>query len=204
MNASNPNEHLTYTLRIDLVGSKPPIWRRIRVDGQITLDRLHDAIQAAFGWTDSHLHAFQIGSERYRHPDSIFWGDSDFWDETKMQLADMVSQGQRFAYQYDFGNDWLHQIIVEKVTPRKTMHSSFASLITGKRACPPEDIGGIWAYENFLKTMANTHVTKDRDLLNWAENKFNPEAFDLAEAQKMVEAVSCRPQSAKKHFAHSE
>lgn len=186
------NQPLSYTLRIDLVNSKPPIWRRIGVDSQITLGMLHEVIQAAFGWTDSHLHAFQIGSDEFGDPDHDSTGDLEFIDERKVRLDQLVGPGDKFTYCYDFGDDWEHRIKVEKSEPMETAPLSHAWLITGKRACPPEDVGGIWGYEEFLDTISNPKTAEAQEMLEWAGGEFDPERFDLEETQMAVQEASKR------------
>lgn len=186
-------ERLSYLLRIDLDGSKPPIWRRVGVDSQITLGMLHDVIQAAFGWHDAHLHAFEIGNEQYGNPEANIWGELDFLDEGKVRLANLVRPGQKFVYRYDFGDDWTHKVKVEKAEPMEAVPLSHAWLVTGKRACPPEDVGGLWGYEEFLEQISGPDSPEAKQMLEWAGGSFDPERFDLEEAKAAVaEALSRR------------
>lgn len=186
-------ENIAYTLRIDLADSKPPIWRRIGVDSRITLAQLHRSIQAAFGWTDSHLHDFEIGDEYYGDPEQDPSGEMNFVDERKVRLCELVGPGAKFIYRYDFGDDWEHRIKVEAVEPMESTPLTDAWLVTGKRACPPEDVGGIWGYEEFLEAVRDPDSDHGREMLEWlGSDAFDPEHFDLPAAKRAVAEASRR------------
>src|SRR3954462_12596266 len=106
------NIHGAYILKVALRGVKPPIWRRLRVATDLTLRELHHVLQIALGWTDSHLHEFEIRGKRYGMPDP----EEDFGepplDEQDYELKDLLRKGNRFEYQYDFSDDWRHEIVV--------------------------------------------------------------------------------------------
>jgi yecA family protein len=145
-----------YQLKVALQGSKPPIWRRIQVPGNLTLERLHDVIQICMGWIDSHLHQFLIDRTCYRLPDeNDLWQTSRPKNEAKYTLQDLEKKIQpRFQYIYDFGDDWMHQITVENILPAGE-GKSYPVLITGRRACPPEDIGGISRYLHLIDVLSD-------------------------------------------------
>ena len=138
--AASQNLHL----KVSLHGIRPPIWRRLLVPSTCTLAQLHAAIQAAFGWKDCHLHAFTIYGEDYgpRDPE----GEVDVKSE-RITLATLgLGLKEKFRYVYDFGDDWVHDITVEKVYVPETP-LSVPVCLGGKRAGPPEDCGGVWGYE---------------------------------------------------------
>lgn len=173
------------TLHVEIDGIRPAIWRRIAVDSDITLRALHHVLQAAFGWTDSHLHEYVVEGLTYGMLDNIhvLEGADDFghqiFDERKAKLKDVVRVGQQITYQYDFGDSWMHIITVEKIEPRPEKMGS-AWIIDGERARPPEDVGGIAGYEDFLATIKRRPKSQEaRDLLNWVGGSFDPEAFDV-------------------------
>lgn len=178
-------QHHVITLRVEIDGIKPAIWRRIAVDSDITLRALHHILQAALGWTDAHLHEFVVEGLTYGMLDNIHVreGADDFdqqiFDERKAKLQEIVRVGQQFTYQYDFGDSWMHTVTVEKIEPRpEKMVSGW--VIDGQRGRPPEDVGGIDGYEDFLATIKQRPRSKEaRDLLNWVGGPFNPETFDL-------------------------
>jgi hypothetical protein len=131
-----------YQLKVTLQGVRPPIWRRLQVGANTTLPRLHDAIQVAMGWTDSHLHRFFVGTSEYGQPDPDF--ADGMRSEQRVKLAQLVAKEKAgFGYEYDFGDSWTHKIVLEKILPPDPgVH--YLRCSAGKRACPPEDVGGIW------------------------------------------------------------
>lgn len=181
------------TLRIELHPDeiKPPIWRRLVVDGRVSLAKLHHFIQAAFGWTDAHLHEFTIRDTRYAlpHPDDAL-DDIDSRDERKAYLNRLVSTGEHFFYQYDFGDGWDHVITVEKIEPVENDPHGNAWIEDGARACPPEDVGGIQGYQAFLETiLGNPRSEEAKDLLTWAGGEFDPEQFDRRAANAAIQRI---------------
>jgi hypothetical protein len=185
-------ERYAFILKVELLDVKPPVWRRIGVVSDIKLNKLHQVIQEAMGWTDSHLHDFRINGVNYG-PNS----DEDFCemeqdDESKARLGDLVDEGAKFDYHYDFGDDWRHRIKVEKVEPLGEEPLSDAWLLKGKRACPPEDVGGPWGYQDFLDTISDPENPEAEEMLEWVGGDFDPEEFNLEEFQAAVLRVSKR------------
>jgi hypothetical protein len=176
-----PTEATTgaFQLKVTLAETKPPIWRRVLVPTDITLDRLHEVIQAAFGWWNYHVHEFEIGRVRYGPVDL-----DDDWnppkDERKVRLDQIASPGTRLRYTYDFGDDWRHTIEVEKAVDADTS-ATLPTLIDGRRACPPEDCGGPWAYTELLTVLADPNHPEHAERLEWLGGPFDPERFDLSD-----------------------
>ncbi|RRR70870.1 MAG: plasmid pRiA4b ORF-3 family protein [Candidatus Viridilinea halotolerans] len=177
--------HGIYQLKITLKGSKPPIWRRVEVAEDITLDTLHRIIQAAMGWTDSHLHAFTANGISYGVPDMDDFMDTQ--DESASRLHTIISTPkQHLLYEYDFGDSWEHHVVLEKIlAPEVGTH--YPRCTAGKRACPPEDCGGIWGYANFLQAIADPEHPEHEEMLDWVGEAFDPEYFDLADANTMLQ-----------------
>ncbi len=168
-----------YQIKVTLKDTKPPIWRRIEVTEDISLDRLHNIIQAAMGWDDYHLHQFIIDRNYYGKPDPEF--GSDMEDEQNIRLSQIsLKEKSKFIYEYDFGESWLHEILIEKILPVKE-GVKYPLCIKGKRACPPEDVGGPWGYADFLETINDPENPEHEDMLEWAGDSFDPEAFNLDE-----------------------
>jgi len=164
-----------YQLKITLKGSKPPIWRRLQVRSNTTLAHMHLVFQIVMGWTDSHLHVFRVGDVEYGAPDAEW--DMEVRDEGRVQLGQIVkASGERFAYAYDFGDDWDHVVLVEKVLPPEP-DARYPVVLTGRRACPPEDVGGIWGYPDFLAALANPEDAEHERWREWIGGSFDPEAF---------------------------
>ena len=169
-----------YQIKITLRGSRPPIWRRIQVRCDITLAQLHRILQAVMGWTDSHLHRFLIRGEPYGVRDQDEIGFSRTIDERRYKL-ERVGPGEnfRFTYTYDFGDGWEHDILVEDVLS-PTEGVRYPVCLAGARACPPEDVGGIPGYENFLEATRNPEHPEHKEYLEWIGGHFDPEAFDVS------------------------
>ena len=178
--------HTIYQFKITLLGSKPPIWRRIQV-ADCTLDKLHEHIQTAMGWTNSHLHQFEIKGKRYGDPELIVDGfdDSNCVDSTRTRISKILPKtGKRFSftYEYDFGDGWDHEILFEGC-PQKEPRKRYPLCIEGERACPPEDVGGIGGFYEFLEALADPEHEQHDEFMEWG-GEFDPEKFDARQATK--------------------
>ena len=176
-----------YQIKVTLNGSKPPIWRRILVRSDVTLEHLHYILQAVMGWTNSHLHQFIVGGIYFGepHPD---YGD-EMQDERRVRLNQITSrEGFKFRYEYDFGDSWLHNLLVEKVLPPEP-GQQVPVCIKGKRACPPEDVGGVWGYAEFLEAMRDPEHEDHEMYLEWIGGEFDPEEFDLEETNEILRGL---------------
>ena len=171
-------------LKIVLLGTKPPIWRRLQVPGDASLGWLHAVIQVAMGWTNSHLHHFLTSDARYadpRHIEDMGIGEDPDRDEAKARLLQVAPQaGAQFGYEYDFGDSWEHEITVEKLLPNEAATATTALCLEGARACPPEDCGGIWGYAELLKTLKNPKHPEHKTMKEWLGRPFDAETFDVA------------------------
>jgi hypothetical protein len=139
-----------YEIKITLNGSKPPIWRRVHVSADITLLKLHRVIQESMGWTDSHLHQFVIGNNSYkiRDANADFGTDGSSRNERTYRLRRVVpDDGFRFRYDYDFGDNWKHSLVVERILAPES-GAKYPRCMAGARGCPPEDVGGFTATPN--------------------------------------------------------
>jgi hypothetical protein len=178
-----------YQFKITLKDSHPPIWRRIQIkDG--TLDKLHEHIQTAMGWTNSHLHLFEIGDQLYGDPDLMQenFEDMGYEDSTSTKISDILPRtGKRFRfdYEYDFGDSWHHDVLFEGCV-RAEPGGRYPVCIEGARACPPEDVGGVWGYEEFVEAMADPDHDRHEEFSGWIGGSFDPEAFDVAKATKRM------------------
>jgi hypothetical protein len=121
------------SLKVTLRGTRPPVWRRLLIPSTMTLAELHQAIQAAMGWEDCHLHAFDIAGRQYGDRHAV----DDVADENRLTLNGLVKSGvARFAYTYDFGDNWEHTVVIEKRAP-SLEPASYPTCVAGKRNCPP-------------------------------------------------------------------
>ncbi|OIO04644.1 MAG: hypothetical protein AUJ52_14765 [Elusimicrobia bacterium CG1_02_63_36] len=187
MSLSKPiqvRNRLAFHLKVTLLGSSPPIWRRVLIPGNLTLAKLHDILQRAMGWTNSHLHMFEVGPDRYAEPDPE-WGDVG--DHHAIRLCDAAPQaGDKFVYIYDIGDGWQHEIEVEEITPTDGSQKIGPVCLAGARACPPEDCGGIGGYAELLEALSDPKHERHEELSEWIGGEFDPEAFDLSEINKAL------------------
>lgn len=185
---SIPAAKRLYQFKITLIDSEPAIWRRIQVKN-CTLDKLHEHIQTAVGWTNSHLHQFEIDGERYGDPQLLDDGFEDFHciDSTVTKISEIIPKdGKRFQflYEYDFGDGWEHEVVFEGCL-RAEEGQRYPLCVEGERACPPEDVGGVWGYAEFLEALANPKHEQHEDYMEWA-GPFDPENFDAGKATKAM------------------
>lgn len=184
-----PTAERLYQFKITLLVIRPPIWRRIQVK-DCTLDKLHEHIQTAMGWTNSHLHDFKIGGKDYGDPlllDENF-EEFDYGDSTATKLSNILPKtGKRFRfeYQYDFGDSWRHEVLFEGCL-RAEQGQRYPLCLEGARACPPEDMGGTWGYADFVVAIQNEDHEQHEELLEWVGGSFDPEEFDPTEATKRM------------------
>ena len=178
-----------YQLKIILKDIRPGIWRRFQVRGDVRLSKLHDYIQAVMGWEDYHMHMFRSAGEEYGEPDV----DDDMFgleinDDQRYRLCNLVDKGDRFEYEYDFGDGWKHEIKVEKVLEPEA-GVKYPVCIAGERACPPEDSGGPWGYEELLEALGDPEHEEYENYREWAGEDFGPEEFDVNGANALLEAA---------------
>lgn len=174
------DKRVVYQLKITLLGIQPPIWRRIQV-ADCTLDRLHEAVQTAMGWTNRHLHQFEIDGMRYGDPQLLDdgFGELECEDSLATRLSKLLGRrkkGFRFRYEYDFGDGWEHEIQLEDQLPAEPK-TKYPQCVDGARACPPEDCGGVWGYADLLKVLGNSKHKEYERLSEWA-GQIDPEAFN--------------------------
>ncbi|MCL7411829.1 MAG: SWIM zinc finger family protein [Methanosarcinaceae archaeon] len=171
------NDVEVYLLKVTLAHSKPPIWRRILVMGDITMSKFHLILQNAMGWSDSHPHMFLVDGEYYGESDSDNVFNSR--DERTVKLNQLIlEEGNKFSYMYDFGDSWEHDILVEKIlTSYPDVH--YPVCIKGKRACPPEDCGGIGGYHYLLDVLEDPDDLRYEDMIEWIGWDFDPNDFDI-------------------------
>jgi hypothetical protein len=170
-----------YQLKITLKYIRPPIWRRIQVRGDVTLATLHRVLQTTMGWYDSHLHQFRAGKTYYGAPDIDEFSELNLKDDSKAQLCRVLTEPKRkLIYEYDFGDGWEHEILLEKVLMPDPV-VQYPRCLGGARACPPEDCGGVGGYADFLQAISDPDHDEHDEYIEWIGGEFNPEEFDLEE-----------------------
>ena len=170
-----PQTRAVYQLRITLQDIQPSVWRQIQVWEDITLGQLHTILQIVMDWEDYHLHEFTIGRRLYSVPDpDDEMHERKVIDESRAKLCDVVPRvGTQFVYAYDFGDDWQHDLVVEKILPPAD-GVVYPVCKAGKRNCPPEDCGGPYGYYDLLNTFPDS---EDPEYLGMIAH--DPEAFSL-------------------------
>jgi hypothetical protein len=142
----------------------------------VTLAKLHRILQAAMGWSDSHLHAFRVGDRSYGMQEDDY--DDDELDETSTTVLEAIDNVGHFSYDYDFGDGWEHQVVVEERMPQHVA-LKLAVCLGGEHACPPDDVGGPGGYAEFLLALADPGHEEHRDFMDWVGGSFDPAAFDI-------------------------
>lgn len=177
-----------YQFKVTLKSMRPPIWRRIQVPGNYSFWDLHVAIQDAMGWTDTHLHVFEIINPRKDFKEEIGIPDEEFGSDGPRVLAGwekkiskyFTARNNEAIYIYDFGDDWQHTVKFEKILDRDK-NVQYPLCLTGKRACPPEDCGGIWGYQELLEILSDSGHEEYEERIEWLGEDFDPEHFDVKE-----------------------
>jgi len=175
----------TAQLRIALRETSPPVWRRVLVPADLTLEHLHLVIQAAMGWSDTHLHAFRRGD--------VVWAPPGFHDDIRhrstrgVPLSSVLHRpGDRLSYMYDFGDSWGHDVTLEELTDEPCPRPR---CIAGRRACPPEDCGGVHGYEDLLMALADPAHESHAESRAWAGPGYDPQWFDAEETDAALRSL---------------
>lgn len=168
-----------YQIKVTLRHTSPPIWRRILVESAYSLADLHDVIQVAMGWEDCHMHHFIVGKKYFGMPDPTGWSDDE--DERTARLATVLRRRKsKMMYEYDFGDGWIHEIVLEDILPADP-GTLYPVVVKGRRACPPEDCGGIGGFYNFLDAIQDPDHPDHEDMKEWCVDPFDPAAFHVDE-----------------------
>jgi len=182
---------LVWQLKVTLAETKPPIWRRIQVPGSISLYDLHEILQVVMGWQSYHLYEFQVGETIYSDPDpeDAFF-EREVTNARRVKLSQVAPEpNAKFRYLYDFGDNWEHLIVVEKILPREP-GAEYPICLKGVRATPPEDCGGVWGYEEFLAAIADPEHEEHEEMLEWIGGAWDPEKYDLAGVNAALRQMS--------------
>ena len=172
-------------LRIKLDDVEPTVVRRVEVPLTIRLDHLHLVLQAAMGWTNSHLYEIRARDVGWGSPDPDF-GDGPL-DASKARLIDVLEDvgAKSLKYLYDFGDGWEHSVRIERITDA-VPGIVYPRLIDAAGRCPPEDVGGPWGYREFLDAIADPNHQEHAERLQWIGRNFDPNGVD---AEALAQAV---------------
>jgi hypothetical protein len=176
-----------YGIKVTLLGTKPPIWRRLLVPASMTLGKLHDVLQTAMGWHDCHMHEFRAGERHFGRPDpeDISMG-MQVENERNIRLSSVLRRpGAKLIYTYDFGDNWEHAIVLEKLLPLLPDMTS-PMCIDGSLACPPDDCGGIPGFYELLDALADPKHEQHQEMRDWIGGDFDPQAFSVEEVNRKL------------------
>jgi hypothetical protein len=176
-----------HTLKVTLRGVKPPVWRRIVVQSDTRLSELAAILESVMGWEGYHLHGFETADRVHYgpEPDDGDWGPPTH-DERRFKVSSVLrSVKSKLRFDYDFGDGWEHDVVVEAIGPAER-GVAYPRVIAGKRACPPEDCGGPWGYQNLLEALADPKHRDHDDLTVWVGDDFDPEHFEVPAAEDEV------------------
>ncbi len=183
-------QQVLYQIKVVLLETDPPIWRRFVIPSTVTLHRLHLVLQDVMGWTNSHLYRFQISTKEYAepNPDNEFY-ELDFKNSRRTKLGQLVAKkGNVFRYEYDFGDGWDHMLLVEDILEDNRGTQSPLCLI-GERGCPPEDCGGVHGYAELLEIIRNPKHEDYLNMMTWLGDRFNPDSFDIKRVNQKLRSM---------------
>lgn len=175
-------------LKITLRDIDPPVWRRVEVPMNFPLRRLHDVIQAVFNWLDSHLHQFEIGDLVYGQTEIAGddFGPGRQYSDRNVTLGALIDRGvTRFVYRYDFGDDWEHDVRIERVDDPKA-DVEYPVLMEGARRAPPEDCGGPFGFQDFLAAMKDEDHEDHETIVDWYGGDFDVDDMELETVKAML------------------
>lgn len=172
-------------LKVTLAEIEPPVWRCLLVPAGVTLAKLHRALQDAMGWTNSHLHCFEVAGRRIGMV-GVEEDSPELEDERRVRVSNVLPEkGAKLVYRYDYGDDWEHVVEVEDVTsPDHCL--SYPLCIAGARACPPEDCGGPFSYGEFLEALGNPEHEEHDQILTWVGGHVDPDSFDVNAVNRLL------------------
>lgn len=170
-------------LKVQLLEVEPVVWRRLQIPAAATVADLHEVLQAAMGWTNSHLHEFQTDAGRIGMPDPEWHDEDEVRDEAAVTVGEVATPGARLSYVYDFGDHWSHDLTVEQILVAEA-GVRYPRCLDGAGACPPEDVGGPGGYEQFLEALRDPAHTEHETYLQWGAG-FDPN-FDLVTADSAL------------------
>jgi pRiA4b ORF-3-like protein len=181
-----PAGQSVFRLRIQLNDVNPTIWRRLLVPGSVRMAKLADMLIAVMGWENSHLHEFRVGDVFYGmhvedHPDEEV-------DEKGVTVLQSLRDQQSFSFHYDFGDSWRHEVVIEGLFWSYS-GLKYAVCLEGANACPPEDVGGVGGYADFLEAIADRSHDEHESYLEWVGWPFDPSQFNLADANALLQKV---------------
>ena len=189
MNLKKTNNQEIYRLKIVLEGTSPSVYRTLDIQSEATFNDLHNAIQILFSWYDMHLHEFRTDTVVIGDPMNDEFGDMGIQDENTVTLKDVFHDPKdSIRYIYDFGDDWIHKVTLEKILEAEEK-KCYPRCVRGKRCAPPEDVGGVWGFEEFKEAINDPRHEAHEQWREWYEDDFDPDWFSLGEINKQLQAL---------------
>lgn len=173
-------------MKVSLLGAKPQIWRRVDCPSCFTLGDLHYVIQIAMGWEDCHLYAFEVGGRVFSIPMEDLETEDEDADAVTLESLGLDKAGSKFVYQYDFGDGWEHEILIEG-SRKRLANRVYPFCIKAVRACPPEDSGGTYGYQRMLRILKDSNHSEYEDVVDWIGDEFDPKFVDIDEINERLE-----------------
>lgn len=175
-----------FTLHISLRDIEPEIWRKVEVPSWLTLTEVHDMVQTVMGWSDYHLHQFKKGKNHYMPAEQVeeqaAYSSSAYIDYSDLTIGELLTRKRsKICYEYDFGDGWEHDIVLEEQRPYRVSEQPRIYLLDGANACPPEDCGGCWGYMELKEAMKHKRSQAYKEIVDWLGKPFDPTAFDKEE-----------------------
>jgi hypothetical protein len=189
-----------YQIKVTLLGTKPPIWRRLLVPASMTLAKLHDVLQTAMGWAGGHMHEFRTADRHFGIPDPEDRSmGMQVENERSIGLSSVLrSAGAKLIYTYDFGDNWEHAVVLEKLLPAQlSLDLEYPICIDGKLACPPGDCGGIPGSYELIEALADPEHDRHEEISEWISDGFDPQAFPVENVNRMLSPKRRRGKAAK-------
>lgn len=182
-----------YTLRIKLRGISPSIWRKIVVPSSIKLTSLAEIIIEAMGWWNEHLHQFRKGNAyyatKYMEEDEAGWSNSRWGGDYSIAHL-LKKEKDNTVFEYDYGDSWEHDVTLSKIEDFEEDETPYVRLLGGKRACPPEDCGGVPGYYDLCEAMKHPRSAHAKEMKEWLGHTFNPEEFDFEETEMIIDGYN--------------
>jgi hypothetical protein len=188
LKSGNPqNQPKIFQIKVRLLETSPIVWRTFLISSNVTLHRLHLVLQDVMGWYNYHLYRFQVGSDEYGEPnlDNDFY-ELDFKNSKRAKLGNIIKEKNSiFLYEYDFGDGWEHQLLVEDILETDP-EKQYPVCIAGENACPREDSGGTHGYAEMMEIIQNPAHEEYRSTKTWLGKGFNPRKFDIESVNKRL------------------
>jgi hypothetical protein len=188
--SAQQNSPTIYRLKVTLAETEPAVWRRILIPSTVTLHRLHLILQEVMGWTNSHLYRFQVGAKEYGEPDpDNEFNELHFINSKRAKLGQVITvKGNAFVYEYDFGDSWIHDLVVEDILEPESV-ARYPICLEGERACPPEDCGGPYGYSRLLGIIVNPEHEEYRETITWLGGHFRPALFSVEKVNRYLKPI---------------